>query len=88
VKEEVGRAEAPRGELFYYIKSNGNNIPERVKVRTPSFANDFTIIEMLRGEPLQNARVVIESIDPCFACTDRVTVVDTKTGEKRKMKLE
>jgi len=43
---------------------------------------------MLRGEPLQNARVVIESIDPCFACTDRVTVFDTKTGEKRKMKLE
>ena len=88
VKEEFGRAEAPRGELFYYIKSNGTNIPERVKVRTPSFANDFTIIEMLRGEPLQNARVVIESIDPCFACTDRLTVVDTKTGEKRKIKLE
>ena len=71
VKEEVGRAEAPRGELFYYIKSNGTNIPERVKVRTPSFANDFTIVEMLRGEPVQNAKLIIESIDPCFACTDR-----------------
>mgnify|MGYP001109535224 CR=1 FL=1 len=86
VKEEIGRVEAPRGELFYYIKSNGTNIPERVKVRTPSFANGFAIIEMLRGEPLQNARVVIESIDPCFACTDRMTVIDAKTGEKRKLK--
>jgi len=88
VKEEMGRVEAPRGELFYYIKSNGTNIPERVKVRTPSFANDFTIIEMLRGEPLENARVVIESIDPCFSCTDRLTVVDAKTGEKRKVRFE
>jgi len=87
-KEEVGRAEAPRGELVYYIKSNGTNIPERVKVRTPSFANDFTLIEMLRGDSLQNARIIIESIDPCFACTDRVTVVDAKAGKKRRMILE
>ncbi|MEM2971221.1 MAG: nickel-dependent hydrogenase large subunit [Candidatus Bathyarchaeia archaeon] len=83
VKEEVGRAEAPRGELVYYIKSNGTNIPERVKVRTPSFANDYAILEMLRGEQLQNARTIIESIDPCFACTDRITIIDVKTGEKR-----
>ena len=82
-KEAIGRAEAPRGELIYYIKSDGTNIPERVKVRTPSFANNFSILEMLRGEPLENARVIIESIDPCFACTDRMTVLDAKTGKKR-----
>lgn len=87
-KEEVGRAEAPRGELVYYIKSNRTNIPERVKVRTPSFANDFTLVEMLRGDLVQNARVIIESIDPCFACTDRVTVVDAKNGKKRKVILK
>lgn len=87
-KEEVGRAEAPRGELVYYIKSNGTNIPERVKVRTPSFANDFTLIEMLRGDLLQNARIIIESIDPCFACTDRLAVVDVKTGKKQQVILK
>ena len=87
-KEEVERAEAPRGELVYYIRSNGTNIPERVKVRTPSFMNDFTLIEMLRGDTLQNARTIIESIDPCFACTDRVTVVDAKTGKKRRVELK
>ena len=85
VGEEVGRTEAPRGELIYYIRSNGTNIPERVKVRTPSFANNFTILEMLRGEKLENARIIIESIDPCFACTDRVTIVDLKTGKRRFM---
>ena len=87
-KEEVGRAEAPRGELVYYIKSNGTNIPERVKVRTPSFSNDFTLIEMLRGDLLQNARIIIESIDPCFACTDRLIVLDTKAGKKRRITLK
>jgi Ni,Fe-hydrogenase III large subunit len=88
VGEEIGRTEAPRGELIYYIKSNGKNIPERVKVRTPSFANNFAILEMLRGEYLENARTVIESIDPCFACTDRVAIVDIKTGEKKIMDLK
>jgi membrane-bound hydrogenase subunit alpha len=88
VKEELGRVEAPRGELMYYIKSNGTNIPERVKVRTPSFANDFTLVEMLKGNTLDSARTIIESIDPCFACTDRVTVVNAKTGRKRKVELK
>jgi len=88
VGEEIGRAEAPRGELIYYIKSNGTNIPERVKVRTPSYANNFAILEMLRGEYLENARAVIESIDPCFACTDRVTIVNVKTGKRRIVALK
>ncbi|MEM2557314.1 MAG: hypothetical protein QW600_01325 [Candidatus Bathyarchaeia archaeon] len=88
VGEEVGRTEAPRGELVYYIRSNGTNIPERVKVRTPSYANNFAILEMLRGERLENARTVIESIDPCFACTDRVTIVDAKTGRRRIITLK
>jgi len=86
-REEIGRAEAPRGELVYYIRSDGTNMPVRVKVRTPSFANDFALIEMLRGNRLQDARVIIESIDPCFACTDRVTVVDAKTGRRRMAEL-
>jgi Ni,Fe-hydrogenase III large subunit len=34
--ETVSRVEAPRGELFYFIKSNGTDTPERVKVRTPT----------------------------------------------------
>ncbi|MBS7640224.1 MAG: nickel-dependent hydrogenase large subunit [Candidatus Bathyarchaeia archaeon] len=88
VGEEIGRTEAPRGELIYYIKSNGTNIPERVKVRTPSYANNFAILAMLRGEYLKNARAVIESIDPCFACTDRVVVVDARTGVRRIMNLK
>lgn len=88
VTENLGRVEAPRGELMYYIKSNGTNIPERVKVRTPSYVNDFTLVEMLRGNTLDSARTIIESIDPCFSCTDRVTVVDSKTHKKKQVELK
>jgi len=71
INEFIGRAEAPRGELIYHIKSNGTNIPERVKVRTPTFANVYFLTKALKGEKAENARPIIESIDPCFACTDR-----------------
>jgi Ni,Fe-hydrogenase III large subunit len=47
--------------------------------------NDFSLVEMLRGDQLQNARTIIESIDPCFACTDRLTIINSKTGKKRKV---
>jgi len=71
INEFIGRAEAPRGELIYHIKSNGTNIPERVKVRTPTFANVYFLTKALKGEKTESARSIIESIDPCFACTDR-----------------
>jgi Ni,Fe-hydrogenase III large subunit len=71
ISEFIGRAEAPRGELIYYIKSNGTNIPQRVKVRTPTFANVYFLTKALKGEKVENTRSIIESIDPCFACTDR-----------------
>jgi NADH-quinone oxidoreductase subunit D len=37
--EILSYTEAPRGELLYYIKSNGTEKPERVKIRTPTLAN-------------------------------------------------
>lgn len=83
----ASRVEAPRGELFYYIRSNGTNIPERVKIRTPSFLNDFALLEMLKGDKLENAQIIIESIDPCFSCTDRVMVTDVNSGKRRLIDL-
>jgi len=69
--EYFGRIEAPRGELCYYIRSDGTRIPERVKIRTPTFANMRPLKYMLEGEKEDNVQKVIESIDPCISCTDR-----------------
>ena len=70
-REVIERVEAPRGELVYYVKSNGTNVPERVKVRTPTFANVYCLTRVLKGEQAENARAIIESIDPCLSCADR-----------------
>jgi len=79
--EAYSRVEAPRGELFYYIRSDGSNIPKRVKIRTPSIMNNPSVIPMLIGEALADAPIIALSIDPCFACSDRVTIIDRKTGK-------
>ncbi|KXA95271.1 hypothetical protein AKJ36_01080 [candidate division MSBL1 archaeon SCGC-AAA259I07] len=77
------RVEAPRGELFYHFKSEGGEKPARGKVRTPTLANIPAIIEKLKGETVAEIPIVVASIDPCFCCTERVTVVDKDTGESR-----
>jgi Ni,Fe-hydrogenase III large subunit len=85
--EGLDRVEAPRGELAYFVKANGSNIPERVKIRTPSYVNDYSILQMAEGERLSDFPVIVESIDPCFSCTDRVTVIDAANGSRRAWSL-
>ncbi|MEM4699855.1 MAG: nickel-dependent hydrogenase large subunit [Candidatus Nezhaarchaeales archaeon] len=87
-REAFGRVEAPRGELFYYIRSAGTNIPERVRVRTPSVANNHSLPAMMVGYTIADAPIIFASIDPCFACTDRVEVVDVRTGDAKVATLE
>lgn len=75
-REAFDRVEAHRGELTYYIRSNGTNIPERVKIRTPSFMNNPALPSMLVDESIADVPLIVASIDPCYSCTDRVVVVD------------
>jgi len=74
--ESVSHVEAPRGELFYFVKSNGGRTPERVKVRTPTLANLPSALEMLKGHTLADVPVVLTGIDPCFGCMDRLSFLD------------
>ncbi len=69
--EAISRYEAPRGEDIHYVRANGTEMPERVKVRAPTLANLAAIREMLRGGFLADFPIVIAAIDPCFSCTDR-----------------
>jgi NADH-quinone oxidoreductase subunit D len=69
--EAVNRVEAPRGELFYYVKSNGTAYPERVKVRTPTFANIPAFLKTAEGGNIADVPANFVSLDPCFSCTDR-----------------
>jgi len=69
--ETVTRSEQPRGELIYYLKGNGTRNLERLKIRTPTFANIPTLLVMLPGCELADVPVITLSIDPCISCTER-----------------
>jgi len=78
----IGRVEAPRGELLHYILAGNSEGPIRWKVRTPTEANAYALKVMLKGDQIADAPVTIASIDPCISCCDRITIIDTNTGEK------
>lgn len=69
--ELVVRSEQPRGELLYYVKTDGSKNLERLRVRTPTFANVPPLVVMLPGLELADVPVVVLSIDPCVSCTER-----------------
>jgi len=69
--EAIMRVEAPRGELFYYAKGNGTRNLERMKIRTPTFANLPSLLVMLPGCELADVPVIVLSIDPCICCMER-----------------
>jgi NADH-quinone oxidoreductase subunit D len=69
--EVISRVEAPRGELFYFIKSNGGDKPDRVKIRTPSICNFASVIKLATGHQLADVPMLLAGIDPCFSCNDR-----------------
>ncbi len=74
--ETISRVEAPRGEAFYFIKSNGGEKPERVKVRTPSLCNFTSVIATAPGHQLADMPMILAGIDPCFSCNDRMVVLN------------
>ena len=77
--EAVSRYEAPRGELIYYVKSNGTDKPERVKIRTPTLANWLVTVEMLKGVYIADVPIVVDAIDPCIACCARMLSCNATT---------
>jgi len=87
--EVVSRVEAQRGECIHYIRSNGTDKPDRVKVRAPTLANWPATLYMLRGGYVADIPIVMAAIDPCLSCTDRMAVVtDVRRGSERVMDWE
>jgi ech hydrogenase subunit E len=69
--EAIAKSEAPRGELIYYLKTDGTDMPERLKWRVPSYMNWDALKNMLKGERIADIPLIVNSIDPCISCTDR-----------------
>ena len=63
--------ESPRGELGFYVVSNNEHRPYRVKIRDPSFVNLQAVPTMVEGGLIADAIAVIASLDPVMGGVDR-----------------
>lgn len=78
-----GRAEAPRGEVFHFVVSDGSNSPVRHKIRAPSYVNIATFKKSCIGQTISDATITLAAVDPCYCCTERMAFAyDAATGEK------
>jgi len=63
--------ESPRGELGFYVVSNGGNRPYRVHIRAPSFVNLQAIPRMIQGSLIADLIAAVASTDPVMGDADR-----------------
>ena len=69
--QSVARSEAPRGELIYYLNSDGTDRPKRLKWRVPTYMNWEALHVMMKNCKISDVPLIINSIDPCISCTER-----------------
>jgi NADH-quinone oxidoreductase subunit D len=78
----TGHAEAPRGEVFHFVKTDGSNSPVRHKIRAPSYVNIATFKKACVGQTISDATISLAAVDPCYCCTERMAFAyDHKTGK-------
>ncbi len=69
--QALARSEAPRGEVFYYVRSDGTDMPQRLKWRVPTYMNWEALQVMMAGAQVADIPLIVNSIDPCISCTER-----------------
>jgi NADH-quinone oxidoreductase subunit D len=79
----TGRAEAPRGEVFHFVLTDGSNSPVRHKIRAPSYVNIATFRKSCIGQTIADATISLAAVDPCYCCTERLAVAYDLTGKRR-----
>ncbi len=69
--EAYMRTENPRGELGFYVVSDGSSYPYRLKIRGPSFSNLAVLPELVRGLKVADVICVLGSLDVLMGEIDR-----------------
>ncbi|MDD5219363.1 MAG: nickel-dependent hydrogenase large subunit [Candidatus Bipolaricaulis sp.] len=85
--EGIGRHEAPRGEVFHYVRL-GEGIEEPLvwKVKAPTYSNLMSWVPKFLGQEIADIPIIAASIDPCMCCMDRVHLVDERGTESMQTK--
>ncbi len=69
--EAYGRVENPKGELGFYVVSDGKPNPWRYHIRAPSFINLMAMATMCNGQKVADVVAILGSIDIVLGETDR-----------------
>ncbi|WP_080797279.1 hydrogenase large subunit [Arabiibacter massiliensis] len=75
-KFALGFTEAPRGEDTHWAMTGDNQKCYRWRAKAATYSNWPILRYMFRGNTISDAALIVGSMDPCYSCTDRVTVVD------------
>jgi len=79
----LGFCEAPRGDDIHWSMTGDNQKLYRWRCRAATYANWPSLRYMLRGNTVSDAPLIIGSLDPCYSCTDRMTIVDVRSKKSR-----
>lgn len=69
--ESYHAVESPKGELGYYIQSDGTGHPWRMKINVPSYTNLQVLENILDGEMVADTVVIIGGVDPVLGEADK-----------------
>lgn len=75
--------EAPRGENVHWIMQGSAQKIYRWRCRAATYNNWPSLRYQFKGNNVADAALIVCSLDPCFSCTDRVTVVDVNSKKSK-----
>ena len=77
-KYSLGWTEAPRGEDVHWSMIGNDQKVYRWRAKASTYSNWPSLRYMFRGNTISDAALIVGSIDPCYSCTERVSIVDVK----------
>ncbi len=79
----LGWVEAPRGEDLHWSMIGDSQKCYRWRAKASTYSNWASLRYALQGNTVSDAALIIGSLDPCYSCTERVTLVDVKKGKSQ-----
>lgn len=74
----LGATEAPRGKNVHWVMTGANQKLYRWRAQTATYNNWPSPRYMFRGNTISDVPLIVDSLDPCYSCTERVTVIHVR----------
>lgn len=84
----LGFVEAPRGEDVHWTMHGNAQKVHRWRIRASTYNNWPSLRFQFRGNSVADAPLIVGSLDPCYSCSERVTIVDVKKQKTKIIKMD